>query len=275
MVALVNRNDVRAKETVITPAVAAGWLQKMAPNRHVNEKAVDRYAADMRAGRWQSNGCTIVMGKSGQILDGQHRLRAIVKADEPVSMIVVSGVDDEAFATIDTGRPRSVSDVLAVMGYPSSLQLAAVARMSLVYQDTGEFNITPLTISNQQVLAVATSRAEEFNVAINAVRPTVRILKGSSGVWSVLWMAFGKIDPLDRDSFFEGMSTGVNLQDDSPVFALRRLLLERATSKHGTRGVFPVNILGALIVKAWNKYRAHERVSVLKWSAGESFPVPI
>lgn len=275
MVALVNRTEVRAKEMVISPAVAKGWLEKMATNRRLSERAVDKYAADMRAGRWLENGSTIVMGKTGQILDGQHRLHAIVKADVPISMVVVSGVDDAAFSTIDTGRPRTVADVLTVMGYPNANVLAAVARSWLVYSDTHAFAQAPTVISNQEVLAVAAAKFTDFSAAISVVNSVFKQLKGASGVWAVLWLVFGEIESLDRDAFFEGLATGVELRVDSPVYALRRTLLERATTKHGRTGTLPANVLGAYIIKAWNKFRAHESVKAILWRADENFPEPI
>lgn len=276
MVALLKQDSqVKAKETVITPSVAASWLEKKAPNRKVSPRAVDRYAADMRAGRWQANGSTIVMGKSGQILDGQHRLEAIVQAGVPVSMVVVSGVDDSAFGTIDTGRARTVSDVLRVMEFPNSNVIAAVARMWLIHEDTGWFHEGPVSISTQEILSVAISKFEEFHTASNAILPTMKILRGASGVWSVLWMQLGDIDPIDRDNFFAGLTTGAELGVGNPIFALRRTLLDKAQQKHGRRATLGANVLGAYIIKAWNKYRAHETTQLISWRADETFPTPI
>ena len=268
-------NQVRAKETIISPSVAASWLEKKAPNRKVSPRAVERYAADMRAGRWASNGSSIVMGRSGKILDGQHRLEAIVQAGIPVTMMVVSGVDDAAFSTIDTGRARTVGDVLTVMEYPNANVLAAVTRMWLVHQDTGTFHAGPVTISGQEILSVAISKFDQFHVAINATAPATKILKGASGVWAVAWLVLGDIDPIDRDNFFAGLITGVNLSAEDPIFSLRRALLERAGNKHGRQSAVAPNILGAWIFKAWNKYRAHEPMKMVIWRADESFPEPI
>lgn len=276
MVAVLNRETtaVRAKEMMITPRLASDWLDKMGKNRRVSQGLVDKYAADMAEGRWLANGQTIVMGKSGLILDGQHRLLAIVKANMTVPMIVVSGVDDEAFKTIDTGRSRTVSDVLHVMGYPSNVLLAAVARQWLIYTESGEFVVTASDLTSQRVIDAAVANADEFEVAIKAASATYKALKGSQAVWCVLWMTLGDIDPLDRDLFFDGLARGAELATNSPVFALRRYFLEQQAAR-GKRTQIRPNMQGALIIKAWNKFRNHEPTVLMTWRANEAFPQPM
>lgn len=276
MVALLKTdNQVRAKETVITPSIAASWLEKKAPNRKVSPRAVERYAADMRAGRWQSNGSTIVMGASGLIIDGQHRLEAIVKADLPVKMLVVSGVEDSAFSTIDSGRPRTTADVLTAMGYPYGSQVAASARMWLTFIDTGTFYDGPSAASAQEILAVAISKFDDFHAAINGTTAVRLALRGSVGVWVTLWLRLGDIDPLDRDAFFSSLATGADLKETNPLFVLRRSLLSRLNTIHGRQAPLPPNMLGAYLIKTWNKFRAHETATRVSWNVTEPFPEPI
>lgn len=266
--------EVRAKTMTISPSVAKQWLEKTAPNRRVSPQAVTRYASDMREGRWAANGSTIVMGASGKILDGQHRLSAIIEAGIPVEMIVVSGVEDEAFMTIDTGRPRSPADVLRVMGYPNHINLAASARQLILYEDTGGFGWGEGTLSQQELIATAASRAEELEEGIRACQSVWSKLGGATGVWVVLWLKLGEIDPLDRNLFFGALVDGEGLNAGNPMLALRNYLLERRGRRGGRRGMAP-QMLAALVIKAWNKYRNHESVERLGWRGDEPFPEPI
>ena len=49
----------------------------------------------------------------GAILDGQHRLWAVIESKTPVETIIIRGIAREAFATIDTVRaPRSGGDII-------------------------------------------------------------------------------------------------------------------------------------------------------------------
>lgn len=274
VVALRQDVTVRAKEMTITPRMAEDWLRKTAPNRRISDAAVSRYAEDMRRGRWESNGSTIVMGQSGKILDGQHRLTAIIRAGVPVNMVVVSGVEDSAFKTIDTGRSRSVADVLKVMGFASSNNLAATAKQWLVYERFGQFSESlGKEFTAQETIACAIENSELFGEAINGCSGAYRLLRGSHSVWAVLWIKFGEIDALDRDSFFAGLAEGIQLRDDSPIYALRRYMLEHRRSRERGLSVLPA-MLGALAIKAWNRYRNHEPTRQLAWRANESYPAP-
>src|SRR5664279_4273925 len=71
---------------VITPSLAATYLEANIKNRKVKEKAVQRYAADMVAGEWMLTGEAIKFSDEGSLLDGQNRLRAIVMSRTPIPM---------------------------------------------------------------------------------------------------------------------------------------------------------------------------------------------
>jgi hypothetical protein len=98
-----------ANWTTITPKMAITMLEESKKsggrNRNLRDRAVTRYADDMIAGRWQDNGQPIVFNGSAMILDGQHRLHAIVKSGIPQRTLVVRGVEGDAMLTIDTGIP--------------------------------------------------------------------------------------------------------------------------------------------------------------------------
>lgn len=66
---------------IITPEMAKKYLQNMKTNRNISFARVNAYARDMERGAWQENGESIVFNKSGQLVNGQHRLAAIVKAE--------------------------------------------------------------------------------------------------------------------------------------------------------------------------------------------------
>lgn len=99
-------------------------------NRPINIAWCMTLAQELLMGRWRLNGETIVIGKSGEVLSGQHRLVAVILAEQlrqkdeywlakwpdEVTMpaVVVTGIDeaDEVVNTLDTGKARSFSDVL-------------------------------------------------------------------------------------------------------------------------------------------------------------------
>lgn len=102
---------------MLTPETANELLEHNTLNRPLSDRRVKRIAEQILSGKWRYNGDTIKVAASGDVLDGQHRLWAVIEAKKPVETIVVYGIEKEAFSTIDTLRkPRSGSDVLALAG---------------------------------------------------------------------------------------------------------------------------------------------------------------
>lgn len=113
---------ITAQVERITPEVAAEYLKHNTENfRKPTKSAIDRYARDIKAGKWQVNGEPITFSKSGVLKDGQNRLMAIVKANEPAEILVVRGVADDV-VVYDVGQKRSTAQVAGL-----SRSAAAVA----------------------------------------------------------------------------------------------------------------------------------------------------
>ena len=107
---------------VITPDLAKDYLAKNTQNRRnntPNERVVRSYMDDMKNGLWKINGSTIVFGESGRLLDGQHRLMACVKSGISFVTLVVRGIRDDVFDTIDIGLARTGGDLLSIIGAPN------------------------------------------------------------------------------------------------------------------------------------------------------------
>ena len=70
---------MEAKVQVITPELAEQYLTKNTNNyRSMSNSVVNAYATDMKTGNWKFNGDSIKFNKSGILVDGQHRLAAIM-----------------------------------------------------------------------------------------------------------------------------------------------------------------------------------------------------
>ena len=100
----------------VTPAMAIKWLETNVHNRPVSELYIDRLARDMKAGRWMLTHEGIAFDVHGILLDGQHRLWAIVYAEVPVEMHVWFNVSPDSLMVIDGGRGRSLADHLRLGG---------------------------------------------------------------------------------------------------------------------------------------------------------------
>jgi hypothetical protein len=96
---------------IVSPLLAAYILDHHnARNRKPAASTVAAYARDMRDGRWMRNGDRIRFDQDGNLIDGQHRLMAIVAAGISIPMDFVFGLPNSVRVTVDGGRTRSVGD---------------------------------------------------------------------------------------------------------------------------------------------------------------------
>lgn len=111
--------------------MAAKWLElNNTSNRKIVKAHVERIARDMLAGRFRETHQGIAFGVDGSLLDGQHRLSAIVLANTPVYIWVWKGVSNEAWDVMDRGqRPRRVSDMPELRGRSHATVVAAAAKL--------------------------------------------------------------------------------------------------------------------------------------------------
>lgn len=100
---------MKAEIMTVTPEMAKEFLKGNILNRTVSDSVVTQYASDMKANRWSVTGSGISIAKDGRLLDGQHRLFAIIKADVPVELLVCSEIENNV-ATFDVGKKRTLRD---------------------------------------------------------------------------------------------------------------------------------------------------------------------
>ena len=76
---------------MVSPAEAKRNLETSERNRQINKARVQRYAEDMRAGKW-SPATLLVFDEDGHMVDGHHRMLAVVEAGMAVPFCVLVGV---------------------------------------------------------------------------------------------------------------------------------------------------------------------------------------
>lgn len=117
---------------MITPERAAEYLGANLGNRRQRASVISRYAKEMTVGRWLTTHQGIAFGWDGRLLDGQHRLRAVVESGISVQMLVVRGIDPAAFTLIDHGAKRDAGDALEIYaGCPYPRYVAGVVRAAI------------------------------------------------------------------------------------------------------------------------------------------------
>lgn len=101
---------------VVTPALAEEMLEKNFSNRKINQRRVACYANDMKSGHWEKivDGLALQFDKEWNLLNGQHRLQAIVQSGIAQEMFIFQkDVSASALALpFDTGMTRSLAVIM-------------------------------------------------------------------------------------------------------------------------------------------------------------------
>ena len=108
----------------ITPAQAEEFLRLNCTNRDIRPSWVAMLQKMIERGEWKLTHQGIAITNDNRLLDGQHRLRAIVAAGVTVQMNVSFDCDPDTFVVLDGGVKRTAADHLKV-----SVGTAALARM--------------------------------------------------------------------------------------------------------------------------------------------------
>ena len=88
----------------ITPEMAAAWLSNNFGHREIKQARVEKFANQMNEGDWQFNGKVIILSDTGMLMNGQHRLSAVVQSGKTMRSIVIRGVKIENYQSRSTGN---------------------------------------------------------------------------------------------------------------------------------------------------------------------------
>jgi hypothetical protein len=255
---------------MVTPEKAKLWLQKNIKNRTLRHWHIDDLAREMSEGLWSLNGQTISFSTDGALLDGQHRLLAVIKSGVTVPMSVAFGVDDpNAFKTYDaTILKRNASQIASMMGIENANNISAIARRLLHWDKTSnkaEFSFTCESwkrISNNDVLDYIQTHNQEIYSMYKEIYLSLpaRRCKARSALVAALIIC-NRQDDVATMLFVEGLKTGINIKPNSPIHLLRERLID-PPERTGLKWELEVM---ALTVKAWNKYLNGKTLKHFRW----------
>lgn len=119
------------KYMLISPEDAKSLLKFNSSNRPIRHLRIMRYARAMKMGRWIASNDGICFSTDGVLLNGQHRLEAIIRANVSVPLLIISGLDKKAFDIIDRGAIRSPGDLASADGFTNANLAVAAARSAI------------------------------------------------------------------------------------------------------------------------------------------------
>lgn len=209
----------------ITPDVAAEMLTHNTRNRTMRASTVNQYADDIVNDRFKTTHQGIAFNGDGTLLDGQHRLAAIVQSGKTVKMMVTYGVDCNSQLVMDTHAKRNLADALSLHNEERISDTdVAIARM-LLECGTGKFSK-----ASRSAMRVSETVEELRNVLpfIHDCFGTSKTGAGSAGIRAGVVAAWFYVNDLEMLKRFCSIVTGNTVPEgeaERAPFVLRNFAL--------------------------------------------------
>lgn len=247
---------IRFVEKTISPDEAKKILSNMKKNRPVSKDTINRYANDMQNGLWISRtGETIKLNTLGELIDGQHRLLAVIKSGKKICFTFAEKCEDEVFSVIDNGRLRSIANVLQMAGGKNTTLLGSAIALILRFNDDCFFSTSKKSYSNAELLLYYENHKEihHYSNEINAMRTNKNSIKGLSN--SILLSLYYLCDDHKQKDFYkycEGLFFGNNLSKKDPRLVVRNAIFNnKLNTISGNAHQYEMKYI---IVNAWNRF---------------------
>jgi hypothetical protein len=257
----------------MTPSVARKLLSNTQQNRSVKKKNISKLVDNINRGLWDSeNGQTIKIDQSGKLIDGQHRLYAIVESKKTVDAYVAFNCSSKAMNNVDTGANRTLNDILKLNGLKYYTLVGGIIQSESVIKrgiSTSLASKHTEINSYQHILNIAEENKEYLNfVCSKAAALTKKYPLFKVGFYTKYFNILFKIDKTICNTFLDELSApSTNIV---PIQVLKKVLLEDL-SKSVKK--MTSSEKEALFIKTWNNYVEGVDNKILKWSpTQESFP---
>jgi hypothetical protein len=271
---MTKKTAIEGTRTKITPSMAMKWLETMTVNRSVRQYTINQYARDIVNGEWLENGETIKFNKRGELIDGQHRLWAVIEAGKPIYSLVARNIDPEAMLTVDSGMNRRFHDHLHIVhGIPNVHAIATAVRMQW-YWEKSKWPIGRGRSHGRSVkmkpshceLEACYERHPQLAGCVDKARLKPQIISRAILGW-FLYQAI-QVNVSAAEQFRTDLQDGAGLSKDDPVNKLRARML----INHGAREKLEPEVTVGFLFKCWHTRRKKKRMQVLRWNSTEGYP---
>jgi hypothetical protein len=248
----------------ISPEVAQAILARpYSRQRSISRSLVVQYARAMTDGRWlEPTIDPIAFTPDGLLLNGQHRLQALIKTGLTIDMLVVENATPEMFKFIDTARRRSAGQFV---GRPSAATVASAARFYLWAKRALPEPPTPMNLSFAMDELLDVLDGPSGDLIEESVRSAQRVYRASNVPSSIhatviaLAIEQGADPQRIEDGWIQALEHGIGLDRDDP----RRLLRERMRA-HTGGSRRSAAATWSLVVRAFNAWYQGRRLGTLR-----------
>ena len=255
----------------LTPAIASEMLKHQHPGqRNLKEQHMEAIARSMLSDTYVWTGDPIRFDSDNRLIDGQHRLSAIVKSGVTLhDVLCVQVVDEEVHKYIDTAiKTRSSTDLRRFLGQ-KQVSGSVVAAVALEFCDFKQQNRVLLTRVEANELVESCEYLDELiELAGSGRRTNVKLTAASLGV-ALRCMRLNKSQSL---LFFRSVCSNTYVLDEKyePVLKLTidwlvREGQARAVKKDSDmRAAADDFTLANKLIRAYNAWRLGEKITKLQ-----------
>ncbi|GGQ53922.1 hypothetical protein GCM10010195_06630 [Kitasatospora griseola] len=236
-------------------------------------------AAAIIRGEWKLTHQGIAFDENGALVDGQHRLHAIIEANVSVKMLVVYGLSEDVFPVLDSGKSRSAADALLLTGAKYRPLLSATIRHVILFKEmpNDQWNGVRAYVSNDRILAGYKEDKDRFEESVSVGREISRHLFASQTAVAVGFFVTTEVGPAaDVDEWISGLRTGANLDPGDARLALREIPGE--AQKRSSKRKMDLRDQVSIYIKAWNAWVDPNKAGELRLRRlrkGERMPMPV
>lgn len=254
----------------ITPSLAAAWLDKNEDNRPTDWNYVARLARDIRADRFVCTHQGIAFDIHGRLIDGQHRLWAILEADKPVRIRVFYNEPPQNIVHIDGNRPRQAAHRITLARALGTVRADELATLRAMVGGIGLAAKRRTLHEEMELLEMHRTAVHFAHEHLPATRPAGIANSMTRAVLARGWYCVPNDWILTR--FCEVLRTGMSsAKREHPVTLLRNQLVE--LGRHGATRRARQRQYG-MTSRALSAYVNNEPLRVLRVPAYELFLLP-
>lgn len=251
----------------VTPDKATAWINQNKSNRKLRDGVVEKYADDMKRGRWTNCPEPISFYADGDLADGQHRLWAIVESQTEQIFPVARGLSREDGLNINTGMARTLVDAGRISGRDPNLSNTLISTARAIAEGSPAGSAK----SNAARLVMVEDHREAASWAVSN-GPKAKYLRNALVLAAIgrAWYHEADTDRLKR--FCDVLNTGLcEGEAEHAAVVLRNYLLQRASAS-SSAALWRDSFLK--VQNAISYFMRGKKLTVIKSTAEEVYPLP-
>lgn len=245
----VDDQEIEIEVREVGPAEARKLLASNDRNRKQRIRNTNKIARAMEIQEFRFAGDPIRLTKERRLIDGQHRLEAIIASGTTQTLLVMTGFDDDVQLYIDSGSGRRAGDQISMfMNVPNANTWSSIASLAIRW-DAGDLISNILSPSIPEIMAFCEDHADEVDRAVKATNAQYPKTKARRPVAGALYFYAHRQASQDCETFFRKLADGSGRPGEA-VFVLRETFIARKDRSRLTA----LEEL-ALFTSAWNLTR--------------------